>query len=379
MRYRKLGRTELEISEISIGTEWLEKKSPEEITAVLSKAVEYGVNYFDVIFNIPEHIEKVSKAIEGKRDKIVLSHHLGSNYKGNKYMKTRSIKKCTETFENYLKVMKTDYVDLLFVHFVMHQKQYEEILKPNGVLELALKLKEEGKARYVGISTHSAKVAIRAAESGKFDVIMIQVNLASNAMPLRNEMLSTSAKNGVGIIAMKPFGGGTLLQAGRKIDMGGYKVGGYTTILSDSKMSKKMISNDTSAPKCLHYVLSQIGVTAAVPGVASIEELDDCMRYFNLSEEELDYSNLLKEFDEYVTGVCVYCNHCQPCPSEIDIGRIIRLYDLSQIEMKEDYKHQYKAFEAKASDCTECGDCLERCPFDVQVTEIMKEIVTQFE
>ncbi len=378
MRYRRLGRTELEISEVSIGTEWLEKKSPEEITAVLSRAIEYGVNYFDVIFNMPDHIQKVSKAIEGKRDKIILSHHLGSNYKGNKYMKTRSIKKCQEAFDNYLEIMNTDYVDLLFVHFVMHQPQYDEVLKPNGVLDLALKLKEEGKARFIGISTHSAKVAIQAAESGKFDVIMTQINLASNAMPFRNEMLSVCMKNNVGVIAMKPFGGGTLLQAGRKITLGGYKVGGYATS-PDQKISKKMMSEDTSAPKCLHYVLSQIGVSAAVTGVTSIEELDDCMRYYELSEEELDYSNILKIFDEYITGVCVYCNHCQPCPEDIDIGRVIRLYDHALIQKTDTLQKQYDSFEAKASDCSECGDCIERCPFDVQVIEKMKEAATLFE
>ena len=72
MKYRKLGRTGLKVSEVSVGTEWLEKKSPEIITSVIRKAIKEGVNYFDIIFNFEDHLKKVSKAIEGSRDNVVL-------------------------------------------------------------------------------------------------------------------------------------------------------------------------------------------------------------------------------------------------------------------------------------------------------------------
>lgn len=377
MKYRKLGRTDLDISEVSIGTEWLEKKSSEEITIVLSKAIDYGINYFDIIFNMPEYLKKISKAIEGKRDKITLSHHLGSYYKDNKYMKTRSVKKCEEVFNQYLEIMKTDFVDLLFVHFVMNEKQYEECLIPNGVLDLALRLKEDGRVRFIALSTHDANVAIQAAKSGKIDAIMIQINMASNAMPHRQVMLTTCAQNNVGIIAMKPFAGGALLQANNKVNIGGFKIGGYR--LEGKEFKKRLIPEEITSVKCLHYILSQIGITTTVPGVASIEELDDCMTYFEASDEEKDYSKVLKEFDEYITGVCVYCNHCQPCPIDIDIGPLFRLYDLAQIEKTAKITKQYQQMKTKASDCIECGDCEERCPFDVSIIENMKEAANFFE
>ncbi|MFW9924529.1 MAG: aldo/keto reductase [Candidatus Thorarchaeota archaeon] len=377
MKYRLLGRTGLEVSEISIGTEWLHKKSPEEMKDVITKAIDYGVNYFDIVFNFPDYLEKISYALAGKRDKIILTHHLGSHYKDHKYNKTRSIKKCLEAFEEYQKIMKTEYVDLLFIHFIMNKKQYEECIKPGGVLELALKLKEEGKARFLAISTHSAEVAIEAANSGKIDAIMTQINIASNAMPLREEMLTTCKKNNVAIIAMKPFGGGTLLQANQVISLSGYKVGGYN--LADKNFTKKKIASDTTPAKCLHYVLSQIGVTIAVPGVASKEELDGVMKYYTATEEELDYSSLIKEFNEYVTGECVYCNHCQPCPADIDIGYLNRLYDVGKIIMTDELKKNYNKVEAKASACVQCGDCLDRCPFEVKIIEKMKDIAAMFE
>ncbi|MGC9780935.1 MAG: aldo/keto reductase [Candidatus Heimdallarchaeota archaeon] len=378
MRYRKLGRTDLDISEISVGTEWLYKKSPDSIIGVITKAIDYGVNYFDIIFNVPEFLQKISKAIEGKRDKLILTHHLGSYYKSTKYMKTRSIKKCEEVFNNYLEIMNTDYVDILFVHFVMNEKQYEECIKPDGVLDLALRLKEEGKARFITLSTHNAKVAIRTAESRKIDAIMIQLNMASNAMPYRSEMLSICAQNEVGIIAMKPFAGGTLLKADSKVSIGGYKIGAYDPA-GNKDFSKKMISKDATSIKCLSYVLSQMGVSTVVLGVASIEELDDCMSYYDASDEELDYSLVLKEFDEYITGVCVYCNHCQPCPADIDIGPLFRIYDLAKKQKTKIIQMSYNELEVKASECIECGDCIDRCPFDVAVIDKMKEAASFME
>ena len=373
MKYRTLGRTGLEVSEVSIGTEWLEKKSPELITSVIRKAIENGVNYFDIIFNFEEHLTKVSKAIEGYRDKIILVHHLGSSEQNGKYKKNRSIKSCTNTFEKYLEIMKTDYVDIMHVHFVLGPQNFrEKILKPNGPLDLALKFKAEGKAKFIGISTHSLGVVEAAAKNGNFDVIMYQINLANNALPNRNEMLALCAQENIGVVAMKPYAGGILFRKNAKVNLGGYRTGGMG-------LEKKTIPEMITPAKCLHYILSQVGVSTTVPGVASIEELEATLAYCSATEEEKDYSLILKEFDEYITGECVYCNHCQPCPADIDIGRVFKIFDQAKIELTDDIKAKYNAFDPNASDCTECGECEERCPFDVKVIEKMAETVKMFQ
>ncbi|NHJ38661.1 MAG: 4Fe-4S dicluster domain-containing protein [Asgard group archaeon] len=373
MHYRLLGKTGLKVSEISLGTEWLEKKSPEEITSVIRRAIEKGVNYIDIIFNFDEHLQKISKAIEGNREKLILVHHMGSSeYKG-KYKKNRSIKSCTETFDKYLKIMKTDYVDILFIHFVLKEKNYDEIMnKPNGLYDLARKFKEENKTKFIGISTHDLKIVEKAATSNKFDVIMYQINLANNALKNRNKVLSICAKNGIGVIAMKPFAGGALIKLKETVTIGSWRSGGMSL--------KKKIPAIATPVKCLHYILSQVGVSTTVPGVASIEELDEIMTYSNASDEEKDYSMLLKEFDEYITGECVYCNHCQPCPEDIDIGRIFKLYDqATSVGEIEKILGDYMKFGVLASYCTECGNCMERCPFEVDIINKMLEVEKLFE
>lgn len=372
MQYRELGSTGLNISEISLGLEWLHKKKEAEVIEVIQEAIKKGINYFDIIFNFESFLKQVSNAIKGKRNEIILNHHLGSSESKGKYKKNRSIKKCTEHFNQFLEIMETDYVDIVFIHFVHTDKDFEECWKEGGVKDLALQLKEEGKARFVGMSTHHMDKAIRAAESGFIDVIMIQINLANHSHPLRKEFLNICARNGVGVIVMKPFAGGKLLQANETVTFANYQTAGH-------KVPKKKIYEGATSAQCLHYILNQVGVSAIVPGAANIEELNDCLNYYEASEDEKDYSTLVKEFDEYIIGECVYCNHCQPCQADIDIGLVNKLLDKAKYEKTEAIQEDYNSLEVKASECIQCGDCLERCPFDVPVIERMKEVVKMFE
>jgi len=118
------------------------------------------------------------------------------------------------------------------------------------------------------------------------------------------------------------------------------------------------------------------------------------------SDEEKDFSSIITEFQEDLKGNCVYCNHCLPCPVGIDIGRIIQMVDKAMYnisdDLKGDYKtlrkkinfyypgrirtsrSQFKGLSIKASECVECGVCMERCPFDVDVISKMKLAVKLF-
>ena len=130
--------------------------------------------------------------------------------------------------------------------------------------------------------------------------------------------------------------------------------------------------------QCLSYTLSQVGVSAALPGCADKEQLVAALAYLDAPEEARDFSVLLVEFEQYVEGECVYCNHCLPCPSTIDIGQVNRLLDLAQQELTTELQAAYDALASKPSDCTLCGACVERCPFGVSVIARMEQAVTLF-
>jgi len=86
----------------------------------------------------------------------------------------------------------------------------------------------------------------------------------------------------------------------------------------------------------------------------------------------------LADFQQYVEGECVYCNHCLPCPAKIDIGQVSRLLDMAQYRLTDELRAAYAALPVKASDCTQCGACEARWPFGVSVITRMEQAARLF-
>jgi predicted aldo/keto reductase-like oxidoreductase len=128
--------------------------------------------------------------------------------------------------------------------------------------------------------------------------------------------------------------------------------------------------------RCIAYTLSQVGVSTTILGVSSLEELDEILSYQDATAAEKDYSEIVKGFKECEAGQCVYCNHCLPCPSGIDIGLVTRLLDV--VRLTEDVKATYNELETKASECTKCGVCMGRCPFNINIISNMERAANLF-
>jgi hypothetical protein len=209
--------------------------------------------------------------------------------------------------------------------------------------------------------------AMKAIESGKIDVLMVPINLANHALPGKNELLRACVENNIGFVAMKPFAGGKLMQ--RVLTIYGAKDNNWSGI-SGPTWEKLMQRTQSASPiRCLHYVLSQPGVSTTVPGVKNVKELKENLQYLNATDEEKDYSALLLDFQEYHPNQCVYCNHCLPCPSEIDVGHLNRLMDIVLNEVDKNGRNEKMIEEIRTiiMECLACGACSERCPFDVDV------------
>jgi len=365
VKYAKLGRTGLDISAIGIGTEHLRSQARETVISTLRQAIERGVNYFDLIFSFPEYLSNMRAAFQGYRERVLLTAHLGSTERQGQYYKSRSVSRCETCFFDVLSRLGTDHVDVLFLHNFNSVKDWEKIARPGGVLDLARRLQEEGKARFLGVSGHYPGVIGMAIETGLVDVAMFPVNMFSHAMPGRRELLELCARQGIGMVAMKPFGGGKLLAR-----RGSFRVPKYQTA---GEAYTARITNEVTPAQCLSYVMSQVGVSMALPGVKNDVELAAALQVLEATEEERDFSDLLAEFGRYVEGECVYCNHCLPCPAVIDIGEVNRLLDAAQLGITERLRRTYRALAVSASACTECGVCVARCPFGVEVVARMKQ------
>ncbi|MBD3309392.1 hypothetical protein GF339_23540 [candidate division KSB3 bacterium] len=370
MDYRTLGRTGLKASVIGLGTEYLHGQSRETVISVVHEALQQGVNYFDIIFSFPEYLDNLGIALEGQRKRIFLAGHLGSSEKNGQYQKTRSVKKSKAVFLDLLSRLGTEAVDLLFLHNCDRQNDYDQLMH-GGQFDLACALKQEGKARFLGFSGHTIATARQAVESGQIDVLMFPIHLAGNAVPGRQDLLNACIARDIGVVAMKPYAGGKLLLEKRSIQVGKTQMGGEAL--------KLKASAPISPVHCLAYSLEQIGVSIALPGCADREQLFAALAYLEASDAEKDFSSVITDVRQYATGECVYCNHCLPCPSQIDVGKTLRLLDIARQHLTAELRAQYARLPASASACTACGACVERCPFGVDVIAKMTRAVQIFE
>lgn len=127
----------------------------------------------------------------------------------------------------------------------------------------------------------------QAVETGVIDVVAYQVNMANHKLPGRDETLRLCAEHGIGVVAMKPFARGKLLQGGKTVKIAKYQTGGITV---DAK-----IPASVTPIRCPNYVLSQPAVCTTIAGVSSLDELHSILAYPKASQEEKDYSQSLEE------------------------------------------------------------------------------------
>jgi len=354
VEYRSLGRTGLEVSAIGLGTEYLVDVERQTVLDVVGAAANAGVNYVDLLFAPPHHRDNCGAAIGPIREKLIISGHLGAACENGQYKRTLEPDEARTWFEDLLTRTGTDHVDVLFLSNIDEPDDYERACAPGGMLDLARQYVAEGKARFIATSNHQVETAMTAARSGDFDVLMHNVNVSGDAEPGRKEMYRICASEGIGLIAMKPFAGGRLLT-----------------------------STDNGPPltpaECLSYALAQPGVSVALPGPANVEQLTEDLAVLDADPAERDFSTALMRFQEPASGQCVYCNHCLPCPSEIDIARTIRLLDSCEGTPTPEARREYAALPAPASACVDCGRCAQRCPFHVDAPARIREAEDAFE
>jgi len=140
------------------------------------------------------------------------------------------------------------------------------------------------------MSTHHPPTALRAIESGEFDLIMSHCNIFSQNDPRRHKLFQACIEHTVGFVAIKPFAGGLLLSRGKKVKIPAYKTG--------VGAKEFTIPSESTAIRNLSYILDQPAVSTVIPGVKNREELLHNLLYYETPPEEHDYSSLIRFFSE---------------------------------------------------------------------------------
>lgn len=282
LEYRTLGKTGLKVTAVSMGV--MNCNNP----AVLHRAYELGVNLYDTAdcYMRGRNEEMVGEVFQGKRDRVFIQTKVHPNEE----------KKMRASVERSLRRLRTDYIDILLWH---NLRSSDEVSDP-FLYDFMLKMKKEGKARFTGFSTHSQMVTLlkEACKTNYHDVILVAYNF-THSKELK-EAVAQAAQAGIGIIAMKT-------------QAGGYK--------------KERMGGLTPHQAALKYILMDSNVSAAVPGVTTIEQMEECVAVMGIPFTPKEFS-VLKQYQAFLKGrTCTFCGGCVgDCPAGVPPQNLIRIW-----------------------------------------------------
>jgi predicted aldo/keto reductase-like oxidoreductase len=256
-----------------------------------------------------------------------------------------AVAKFLEKFETSMKRLKMPYVDILYVHAL----DKVDSVNYSPILEAMLKLKKEGRAKYIGLSTHSNEPAVinAAVDNGNYDVILTSYNYTQKHLDELNPAIDRAAKAGMGIVAMKTMAGGFL----------------------DKERTQKV--NTRAA---LKWALQNPNIHTAIPGFTSFDQLEeslDSAMNLKMNREEKKYLSMA-----YSSLYCQGCRICEgQCPKHLPIPEMMRAYM---------YNYGYKS-PALAKDvidelalagdvCGDCSACTVKCTAGFQVAQKVRDI-----
>ena len=334
MEYRALGRTGLQISPMGLGGIPVQRIDAEGTKQLLQKLVAAGVNYIDTARGYTVSEEYIGYGLEGIRDKFVLA--------------TKSMARTREAMaadiDISLKNLRTDYIDLYQVHNP-GPKDLETVIAPGGALEALLEARQAGKIGHIGITLHSADMFQKALELSWVETIMFPYNLVETQ---GEDLIRICGQKGIGFIAMKPLAGGAI---------------------EDATLALRFIGQNSN-------------VSVVIPGMAEEKELQQNLAAVAdttpLSLEEKQKINRIRS--PLGTQFCRRCNYCAPCPMGIGIPGIFVLEGyFSRYNLQDWAMTRYNGTPVKASACIGCGACEARCPYQLPIRKMLKNVVNLME
>jgi predicted aldo/keto reductase-like oxidoreductase len=345
MQTRILGRTGWEISIIGFGAIKLPNLTQKECDFLLNRAIDLGINFVDTADCYGDSEEKIGRALNRRRKEFYLSTKIDER---DDFGVMKKLERC-------LQRLKTDWIDLILFHDV-RGSDYEKIFEKGG-LEALEKAREQGKVSQIGISIHqSVSMMKKAVDSGVFSALMVAYS-AIDEDRLTGDLIPWAHKKNIGVIAMKPLAGGKLTE-------------------SLKGWNRKYFKGESPAQISLRYILSNPNVTCAIPGMTSLNELEENVKVGenlrNLTSEEIGI--FMDWVGDVGKGFCRNCGYCLPCPEGIPIPDIFRFESYyERYAMKRWAIEQYQLLPVKAEACSSCEECLERCPYGVNIPERLRE------
>lgn len=353
---RVLGRTGIEVPVVSMGV--MNADNP----ALVRAAYERGVRHFDTAANYQfgRNEQMTGSVIRelGVRDRVVIATKGHTRPQRRGLSAADSKKKLFAAVEGSLRRLGTDYVDVFYVHDVSSAGDMNE----PGMREALEELRKSGRARFVGVSTHSkmADVLNEAARGGFYDVVLASYNVTMADDAAMAEALRAAAAAGVGVVAMKTLAGGERWP---------------------NDASRAGFSRETIQRACLKWALRNEAIATLIPGFTTIEQLDvdfPVARDLALAEDERRF--LADGKIKLGMGFCRQCGAClASCPRGADVPSLVRTHmyaaqygDLVMARSALDEILPGRGLEA----CRDCGECAARCARSVDAARRIGDLRT---
>ena len=334
MQYTVLGKTGLRISRMGFGGIPIQRIDAEGTKKLIRYLRDNGINYIDTARGYTVSEEYLGYALQGIRQDFVLATKT--------YARTKEA--MSAEIDRSLKNLRTDYIDLYQVHNPSAQ-ELDTVLAPGGALEALTEAKAAGKIGHIGITLHPVDLFRRAVDLDWVETIMFPYSIVETQA---QELIDVCARRNIGFVDMKPLAGGAI----------------------------------DDADLALRFVAQNKSVSVVIPGMATIEEAKQNLAAMDntqpLTDQEL--LKIQKIRDDLGTQFCRRCNYCAPCTAGMSIYTQFLLEGYySRYNLQDWAKARYDAQEKKASDCIDCGVCESRCPYQLPIRKMLKNVCDIFE
>ncbi len=384
MRYRKLGKTNQDVSVLGFGAMRLPmvgatgpmsgfdpnvKIEEVEATRMVHHALEQGVNYFDTAYgyHAGQSERFMGKVLREVRSKVMIATKLP-------LWNLEKKEDLEKIFKEQQQKLQTDYFDVYLVHGLGAATW--ATAKKFGVLEFMDSLVKSGGIRFAGFSFHDELPLFKEiVDAYDWSVCQIQFNFYDQDYQAGREGLAYAAARNIGVIAMEPLRGGKIVE----------KIPAEVQAVWDSAPSKK-----SPVEWAMRWVWNFKDIATALTGASTLAQLQDHTRIVkdaaadSLSPAELEiFDKVRAEYRKLLRIDCTGCGYCMKCPSGVNIPQCFAMYNdahlFHSIEQNTFFYNSMVTPEERASSCTDCQECVEKCPQKINIPEELKKVRDLFE
>jgi len=344
----------------------------EKAIEMIRWAIDNGVNYIDTAwpYHDGESEVLVGKALKnGYRDEVKVATKLPS-------WDIEDSEDPDEILEKQLEKLDLEKIDFYLLH-ALSKKYWEDYLSLDmDIFEWLKDKREEGKIEYLGFSFHDDLDTFKEiVDSYHWDFCQIQYNYLDQGFQAGREGLKYAALKGLGVIIMEPLRGGKLAKDPPPE---------IQDIWDEVEEHRKPVE------WALKWLWNQPEVSLVLSGMSELGQVKENVRY--ASESDIDQfsaedlrivDRVAERYRELSPVECTGCDYCVPCPNDVSIPRNFRIYN--QAEIYDEYEEYKKTWdekmkdESKASNCVRCGECEKKCPQNLQIMDLLKDVENYFE